>query len=407
MKPQLIYVISFLYPLKHKRYGGDVLGILTEKSPFGFINAYVSLIISSLEVNKGLFDNAYEKDEFLENVLKHKGMQKYIEVVAKNKNLSVKTNWFAKPELSILFKIVLMDCLYLQSYEGSQIWILAASLVQHLQIGQEYELSFLLKNILFSPRYINSVNHISHQLSQLHVQEQSVSTEGQALPIDNSTIRHISNNWEDHFPKMENLYRDLLLPNLKVLKQSEFRHHQLCYSTSSLTIKSKGETVLPTDWQYLPLLTIMQQRQSDTTPNSKFSTDKSSDEREVANVRDCLLWLYVTNIHTKSEDTLSSLQISIRFSRLSTVFLAAPDLFMDDQVYCLLTHCLHDTIVHASKRYKDGFKFHNNKIPGIDSFKEYYEELINQFEAVSYGNELFSLVLLIPLTAANSWEYRR
>ena len=384
-----------------------MLGILTEQSPFGFLNAYVSLIISSLQVNKGLFDNAYEKKAFLENVLNHQGIQKYMELASKHKDLPVKTNWFAKPELSILFKIVLIDCLYLQTYEGNQIWTLAASLVQHLQVGQEYELSFLLKNILFAARYINSVNHISHQLSQLNVREKNDSTGDQNLQIDNNAIWHISSNWEEKFPKIENLYRDLLLPNSKVLKQSEFRHHQLCYSTSSLTIKSKGETILPTDWQYLPLLTVMQQRQSDTAPNSKFSTDKSSDEKEVANVRDCLLWLYVTNIHTKCEKTISSLQISIRFSRLSTVFLAAPDLFMDDQIYCLLKHCLHDTIVHASKRYKDGFKFHNNKIPGIDSFKEYYEELINQFEAVSYGNELFSLVLLIPLTASNSWEYRR
>ena len=151
----------------------------------------------------------------------------------------------------------------------------------------------------------------------------------------------------------------------------------------------------------------MQQRQADTRPDSKFSTDQSSDDEEITKVRDCLLWLYVTTIHNNNENTLSSLQIAIRFSRLSTIFLAAPDLFMDSQIQCLLTHCLNETIANASKRYKNGFKFHNKKIPGIDSFKEFYEELITQFEAVSYGNQLFSMVLLLPLTASNSWEYRR
>ena len=192
-----------------------------------------------------------------------------------------------------------------------------------------------------------------------------------------------------------------------MLNQSECNHNQLAFSTSSKTVKSNGETILPNDWQFLPLLTIMQQRQSDTGPESKFSTDKSSDETEIENVRNCLLWLYVTTTHANDEKILSSLQLSMRFSRLSTVFLAAPDLFMDGQIQSLLAHSINFTIINASKKYKNGFKFLNKKIPGIDSFKEFYEELITQFEAVSYGNELFSMVLLLPLTATNSWEYRR
>ena len=357
-----------------------------------------------MKVDKALFDNTKDKEAFLNNFFKHANLRKYIELVTNHKESYTKSNWFAKPELSMLFKIIMMDCIYLQCLEGSQIWLLAASLVQHLQLGQEYELSFLLKNVLFSPKYINSVNQVSEQLSNLNVQEKTVPMKDKEMQSMNATI---SNNWEEQFPRIEELYSGLLLPNQKLLRQSTFNHHQLSYSIPSLTIKSNGETILPNDWEYLPLLTIMQQRQSDTRPDSKFSTDKSSDESEIANVRDCLVWLYVTSIYTSDEKTLSSLTISVRFSRLSTVFLAAPDLFMDDQIQCLLTHSLSDTIVQASRKYKNGFRFQNNKIPGIDSYKEFYEELISQFEAVSYGNELFAMVLLLPLTAANSWEYRR
>ena len=386
------------------RYGGTVLGILTENSPFGFLNAYISLILSSLKVDKALFDNAKDKEAFLNNVLKHANLQKYMDLVINQRDSNTKSNWFTKPELSMLFKIIMMDCIYLRCLEGSQIWLLAASLVQHLQVGQEYELSFLLKHVLFSPKYINSVNQVSEQLSNLNVQEKSIPKDDRGMQSMNATISY---NWEEQFPRIEELYSGLLLPNQKLLKQSTFHHHQLSYSIPSLTIKSNGETILPNDWEYLPLLTIMQQRQSDTRPESKFSTDKSSDESEIVNVRDCLLWLYVTTIYTSDEKTLSTLQIAVRFSRLSTVFLAAPDLFMDDQIQCLLTHTLSDTIVQASRKYKNGFRFQNKKIPGIDSYKEFYEELISQFEAVSYGNELFAMVLLLPLTAANTWEYRR
>ena len=399
----MVYNTSLLVYFSY-RYGGTVLGILTENSPFGFLNAYISLILSSLKVDKALFDNAKDKEAFLNNVLKHAHLQKYMDLVTNHRDSNTKSNWFTKPELSMLFKIIMMDCIYLRCLEGSQIWLLAASLVQHLQVDQEYELNFLLRNVLFSPKYIHSVNQVSEQLSNLNVQEKSVRTENKGMQSMNITI---TNNWEEQFPRIEELYSGLLLPNQKLLKQSTFHHHQLSYSIPSLTIKSNGETILPNDWEYLPLLTIMQQRQSDTRPDSKFSTDKSSDESEIANVRDCLLWLYVTNIFTSDEKTFSSLQIAVRFSRLSTVFLAAPDLFMDDQIQCLLTHSLSDTIVQASRKYKNGFRFQNKKIPGIDSYKEFYEELISQFEAVSYGNEVFAIVLLLPLTAANSWEYRR
>merc|ERR1711994_1233802 len=152
--------------------------------------------------------------------------------------------------------------------------------------------------------------------------------ENQSLIQEQETTCLITNSWENQFSSIQKLYYDLLLPNHNVLKQSEFHYHQLSYSRSALTIKSNGESILPTDWQYIPLLIIMQQRQSDTRPDSKFSTDQSSDDEEITKVRDCLLWLYVTTIHNNNENTLSSLEIAIRFSRLSTIFLAAPDLFM-------------------------------------------------------------------------------
>ena len=307
----------------------------------------------------------------------------------------------------MLFKILQIDCLYLRSFNKKCSWNLAMSLILHLQIGQEHEISFLFKNVLFSPNYIDSVDQISSELSELSVENDRFTDSKSVLNIDTESEKHFKVDLEAYLRRSLLLYHGLLLPNEKKLLRSEFMHYRMCYSTANLTINSNGETVLPTDWQYFPLLTILHQRQSNSTHGSKLSNDRSSDETEVSRVRDCLLWVYICTSYFSDNNYLSSSSIALRLSRLSTVFLAAPDLFMDTQIHSLLKRCLNDALIQTSKRYKNGVKFSNKKIPGIDSFKEYYEELINQFEAVSYGNQLFAMVLLLPLTAINTWEYRR
>ena len=48
--------------------------------------------------------------------------------------------------------------------------------------------------------------------------------------------------------------------------------------------------------------------------------------------------------------------------------------------------------------------FNDSKLPGIESFHEFYKELVEQYQAVSYGDALFSTMLLIPLTRGNDFK---
>ena len=75
-------------------------------------NCNISLIISSLKVDKALFDNTKDKEAFLNNFFKHANLRKYIELVTNHKDSNTKSNWFTKPELSMLFKIIMIDCIY-------------------------------------------------------------------------------------------------------------------------------------------------------------------------------------------------------------------------------------------------------------------------------------------------------
>ena len=62
---------------------------------------------------------------------------------------------------------------------------------------------------------------------------------------------------EEAMPRMLQLYTRLILPDINAVEKSIKMNVKLCYSNSSLTINSNGETCLPADWQYLPLLTVL------------------------------------------------------------------------------------------------------------------------------------------------------
>ena len=76
------------------------------------------------------------------------------------------------------------------------------------------------------------------------------------------------------------------------------------------------------------------------------------------------------------------------------------DLFLDPTIRTLTEMCLTDVMSgFGSLKFDD-------PIPGIDSFADFYTQLVDQFQAVSYGDKLFATFLMLPLTNVNIWKYR-
>jgi len=127
----------------------------------------------------------------------------------------------------------------------------------------------------------------------------------------------------------------------------------------------------------------------------------------VSGVRMCLTWVYVTTAYLdddpRAAGNIDNYSASLRISRLSTLFLAAPDLFLDREVNRLARACLWDTLGRARN---PRVRFDESTIPGIESFGEFYSELISQFESVSYGDSLFALVVLLPTNSRNPVKNR-
>jgi len=76
------------------------------------------------------------------------------------------------------------------------------------------------------------------------------------------------------------------------------------------------------------------------------------------------------------------------------------DLFFDNVIHRFLELNLKDLLS------ENGCPIFSDPIPGLDSFHEFYSQLVEQFQAVSYGNELFALFILLPCTRFNDAKYR-
>lgn len=182
------------------------------------------------------------------------------------------------------------------------------------------------------------------------------------------------------------MYSKYIFTNSKKdVEQSKILWEKYPYSTGWQILNNHGETLLPADWQFLPLLTMLNTKKEDQALPEEIST-----------IQSCLAWVRIMNTCIGAKNAVFG------FSRLATVFLAASDLFLDSDIQNSIKICLNDLL--GSNKNKKSLVFKNAKIPGIDSFIEFYKELVEQYQAVSYGNPLFSQIILVPLSKGNDHE---
>ena len=118
---------------------------------------------------------------------------------------------------------------------------------------------------------------------------------------------------------------------------------------------------------------------------------ETTEEAELVKVRQCLKWITFNQID-------DGLDYTLRFSRLSTVFLSASDLFLDHEIQKLISYNFES--INPLKLDLD------SDIPGLGNFYNFYGELLLQFGAVSYGNSLFSRFILLPTASRFNKKYR-
>ncbi|XP_065203024.1 RNA polymerase II-associated protein 1 [Planococcus citri] len=172
------------------------------------------------------------------------------------------------------------------------------------------------------------------------------------------------------------------LDNMKVYFVKELG---LSKGSPSGLISSKcgTESVLSTDWHYLPILKIS---------NNKETEIKVS----VESITPVLKWIYLLEYF--SEYIKIDIPLVARYCRISCVFFCG-DVFLDvaDILHAILKQLL---------KHNDRLDF-SSEIAGISSFYDFYRELCEQFVSSSYCNPIFGMYVLVPLQQKHDSRLRK
>ncbi|CAG0879103.1 unnamed protein product [Darwinula stevensoni] len=340
-----------------------VTPIMQEEAPFLFWSTFTGFLLhlwqfqasqlSVVQVTKGFFG--------------HPGLKRYLTAVAHHEPL-LKDHWFARLEFHFLSQVLLLDSIYDKGFlKRSLVLNLGLKLANWFQVGDEYLLSEVLTSVVFNPFYIMSENEV-HPVNEL------VNRFHNRLPMIRETM-------------MKSLLSD------SSIKLSKSRKDIRSPKVETYTVQGCGSSVLPRDWMFLPLMKLY----SDAMEMKKANRSVQSNESTVEQVKSVLQWIYL--LEESQSKFMHSLDVQIRITRLTCVFLAADDLFLDVGIQEFLEKCF-------TKVLREEVDF-SIPVPGLSSFYDFYVQLVEQFEGVSYGNPLFGSVILLPLMQNQDISFRK
>ena len=345
-----------------------IIGIVDESaqvmtkdtSPFAHLATLLELCIGAKKIKSDLIVKGLQ--EYLES----EDTQRYLEIVIDNHAGNFrgsKSNWFGRSEVNYLHNLIISLITFKPREVGSDTILRASlTLLTHYQTSDVSRTRLIIDEVIFHQDFIGE-SFLASILDKTSIKD------------NQSNFRSIEN-----LQNLKDVYKKIIFKSTKDLEDTKMLWSKSPFSIPSLVLNNHGETLLPADWQYLPLLTVM----------SKHNEDRASDfDKEV--IKSCLLWVRIMN------QCIGIKSAVFCYSRLATAFLAASDLFLDPEINSLLKWSLKDIV-----SCKKSLVFKNSRLPGIDSFEDFYSELVQQYQAVSYGDPLFALMILIPITKGNN-----
>lgn len=285
-----------------------------------------------------------------------------------NSSPSLSSHWFSRPSSLLLHSLLELYSPNIPSLSHPTALTLA-SLV-HTQDSPI--LLNLFNNYLFNPAIL-SPDCLSSRLSSLSLSTPLPNSSGQPPPAPLSVVQASLT----HLPSIMSTYRQLLLPAASPVSPTPSQR-------KSTTCRHSGETLLPSDWPYFPLLSLYNSTQ---TPATKTSPPLVSSDQ----IQWSLSWLTL----------LPPSLPTPRYLRLCTVLLSPGSLFLYPNIHSLLHLHLTSLLSHGSGPDL------SQSLPGISSNLDLYQQMLDQFSAESYGDLLFSMYLVIPLSMSQPIAFRR
>lgn len=287
----------------------------------------------------------------------HPALTSYLTHLTSASTLALNSHWLSRLESRLLHHL-------LPLYSSSLPTLLhptALTLASLLHTGDSALLHNLFDNYIFSPSLL-STSSLSSRLSSLSLAPSSIPlVSGEAAPAPSLVLEESL----AHLPSLRAAYSALLASTPRPTAPEE-----------RSTLTHPPDTLLPSDWPFLPLLSL---------PDSSPSSPTLSPQQ----VQWALAWLAL----------LPPSPATPTFLRLSAILLAPSSLFLLPPVHSLLH-------LHLSSLLTRGGLDLSLPLPGVSSL-DLYRDVLDQFVAESYGDKLFAVFAVVPAAMAQPVAYRR
>ncbi|XP_018327334.1 RNA polymerase II-associated protein 1 [Agrilus planipennis] len=326
-----------------------IVPVLQRRSCIPFLTS-LSEFIDSCECNKTRFV-----------FLHHKNILRYLNLLQKADKFKLSENWFTRIESQLILNI-LKAAVSIQKEIDTQIFFeVAVKCLSTFNSEQKQDIEFILFNIIFSPRFYPS---------EVLMQNLGVSDQTSFLKV---ALDNVNDIFETYAYTL-GLKKDL------------------CDFTTNLCVDSSIGNIIPVDWVYSPIIMFYSSQQDKNTP--------LPEEQQSFFIKNCLRWLCTYEMYFPS--LANNINTTDRFCRIACVFLGSDDLFLDQEVQTLMKLCLQSILNSNEKEIN-----FNKPIQGLTNFQDFYTQILEQYQGVSYGNILFGNFILLPLAQKQDKKYRK
>ncbi|XP_066141254.1 RNA polymerase II-associated protein 1 [Euwallacea fornicatus] len=271
------------------------------------------------------------------------------------------SNWFTRCESFLIMNILKIAQSVQDSIEPALYYDIAVKALCVFSSEQKSDLKYLIDNVVFCSRFY--ALEIAMSNTRL-----------------NETTDELNQAWQ-HLGDIRKVYTDVLGLTKEVLFQTN-----TCLDVNAVN-------VIPADWIYTPLVILYSNQK-------KHLNRTTNDEcKNLFIILNCLRWilLYETYFPVLAD----SISPTEKYVRLGCLFLCSDNLFLDRELLPLLER-IYKFLVKAENRIN-----FEQEIVGLTNFKDFFVQLLEQYQAVSYGNKLFGNVLLFPLLKRHDIKLRK
>ncbi|XP_050407412.1 RNA polymerase II-associated protein 1 isoform X2 [Patella vulgata] len=368
------------------------LPILKTFTPIGFLTAYLRLISSLCRLHKGIIK------QMLPDIVDDKDVISYMRKICQHKPGALYSNYFTKYENIFQYQILKL-CSLKESSNMSVMHHASLQLLTRLQHGDEYLIHDLFSYITFSPQFLSEARSSDEGLQSMadlqltEVKKLKSATQEEIILITSQLMESARNNLLSG--SIKSVYITIFSGKEAQSSKSRERYNNNTRKTESLLTGRIDETLLPHDWMFLPLVELYNM--------SAVSGSHYQDHMPAQNIRmvgSVLEWIFL--LECERPEILRPVSVTLKLSRIMCTFLAGNNLFLEKSIRSYLAALLREYTKPVLLPQIDFTK----TIPGLASFFDLYQSLLEQYSAVSFGDSVFGSYLLIPLQQCHSIDLR-